>query len=72
MRKDWLGDATAIRSIEIVWPASGTTQTFTDVDMDRIVLVRELEAELRLIDLPSFPLGAGPATERHQHHNGPG
>jgi hypothetical protein len=36
-----LGDATAIESIEVNWPASGTTQTFRNVVMDQFVRIRE-------------------------------
>ena len=41
-----LGDATSIESIEVRWPASGETQVFLDVEMDRVHLVREGSARL--------------------------
>ncbi len=53
-----LGDATAIRSIEIRWPGSGTMQRFTDVPFDRAWRVTEGEVALAPIALRPFHLGA--------------
>ncbi len=39
-----LGEATGIETIEVRWPASGTTQLFRDVAMDRVYRVIEGEA----------------------------
>ena len=41
-----LGNAVAIRSIEVRWPASGTVQRFQDVALDRLYGVREDAAAL--------------------------
>ncbi len=41
-----LGRASAIRTLEITWPATGTTESFTDVAMDRVYRVREGEGVL--------------------------
>ena len=69
-----LGDATAIRRLEVSWPASGERQVFTDVAMERLYEVREGDTELRALDHPAVrpdpsPRGgaggaaAAPATE---------
>ena len=36
-----LGNAISIEQLEIVWPRSGTHQTFTDVPLDTSIIVRE-------------------------------
>jgi hypothetical protein len=41
-----LGNASSIERLKIQWPASGTTQTFTDVPMDKFYRIREDEDEL--------------------------
>jgi hypothetical protein len=41
-----LGDASAIRTLEIRWPASGTVQTFYDVAMNRRYRIQEGEDQL--------------------------
>ena len=60
-----LGQALSINAIQVTWPTSGTTQTFTDVGMDQIVRIVEGEpAPLPLIIKP-FKLvsGAEPSTD---------
>jgi len=47
-----LGDATALREIEVRWPASGIVQRFTDVAMDRAYRIREDAAALEPVELP--------------------
>lgn len=39
-----LGQATAIRSIEINWPTTGKTQRFTNIAMDQMLKIRESDA----------------------------
>lgn len=48
--------ATKIRTLEIFWPASNTTQTFHDVEVDRGIRVIEGEDALQPLALPSFEL----------------
>lgn len=55
-----LGRAVALRSIEIYWPTSGTTDAFTDVEMDRIYRVREGDSELTPILAQPIDLGGSP------------
>jgi hypothetical protein len=49
-----LGQARSLSRIEIFWPASRTTQVFENVEMDRFYAVREDQATLTPLDLPSF------------------
>jgi hypothetical protein len=51
-----LGDADAIRRLEVTWPASGTTQQFSDVPMDRVVRVREGADTVTHVDVEAFDL----------------
>jgi hypothetical protein len=46
-----LADATAIESLEVVWPASGVRQRFTDVPLDALVVVTEGEERLERQEL---------------------
>ncbi len=48
-----LGDATKIERLEIRWPAPGSRSVFTDVPLDRLLLVTEGESEL--VELPHAP-----------------
>ena len=57
-----LGNATAIRQITIGWPASGTTDVYTDVVLDRVLLIREgadapTPVQLRTFDLTDVGRG---------------
>jgi hypothetical protein len=52
-----LGDATAIDSIEVVWPATGLTQRFRNVALDRFVRIRENSAELTPVSRTRVVLG---------------
>jgi hypothetical protein len=63
-----LGDATAIERIEVTWPASGRTQTFRDVAIDRFVRIREDDDTLVPVTRPRFTFvpAAG-----HAGHAGP-
>jgi hypothetical protein len=51
-----LGDATAIESIEVTWPASGTTQTFRNIAMDLFVKIREGDASITVLKRTPFRL----------------
>ncbi|MCB1218411.1 CRTAC1 family protein [bacterium] len=46
-----LGDATAIRELELYWPVSGTRQLFRDVPLDVLISVREDAGEWEEIQL---------------------
>ena len=55
-----LADATAIRSLTVTWPTSDTTQTFTDVPLDALVLVTEGRDTLERRELHPAKLGGNP------------
>ena len=56
-----LGDATAIRSISITWPATGKTDVYQDVALDQILHIREGAAAPTPVRLKTFDL-AGAAS----------
>ncbi len=56
-----LGRATRIAWVEVTWPASGTTQRFDDVAMDRAYRIREGMSEL--LPMPQRPIDLSPAVE---------
>ncbi|MDE2906952.1 MAG: ASPIC/UnbV domain-containing protein, partial [Acidobacteriota bacterium] len=53
-----LGRASRIERLEILWPATGITQTFTDVPADRAIHVVEGERDYSTLALRSFTLGS--------------
>ncbi|HUG41618.1 MAG TPA: CRTAC1 family protein [Longimicrobiales bacterium] len=55
-----LGRATAVEAVEVTWPATGATDRFTGVELDRIYRVREGDERLTPLDPPRIPLGPGP------------
>jgi hypothetical protein len=52
-----LGDATAIRSVEVYWPTSGLRQVFDDVPLDRFVRITEGAGRIELLSLAKFEMG---------------
>jgi len=67
-----LGQATAIRFIEITWPASGEVQVFNNVDMDQILHIREGDSLPVVFEFKSFDLSPdnGAQGQTHTHHGG--
>ncbi len=55
-----LGRATSISSVEISWPATGTTQILKNLAMDRRYRVREGEAQAVPLTLKTFDLSPVP------------
>jgi hypothetical protein len=53
-----LGRATAVRSLEVWWPASGTRQAFSEVPLDGFVRITEGRAELERLHPARIDLGA--------------
>ena len=53
-----LGRASRIERLEILWPATGITQTFTDVPADRAIHIVEGERAYSTLALRSFTLGS--------------
>jgi hypothetical protein len=52
-----LGQATTVNSVEINWPATGQTQVFRNLTMDRIVLIREGQSEPANVAVAQLKLG---------------
>ena len=52
-----LGRASKIRKLEVWWPASGRRQSFEDVPMDRLILVRESSQEFEVLPLVAIVFG---------------
>ena len=51
-----LGAAEAIRFVEVFWPASGQTQVFNDVPLDRSLAIREGDPRPVELKRPTFNL----------------
>ena len=47
-----LGQASRIEELEVFWPASGLTQTFTDLPVDRFIRITEGEPAYETVALP--------------------
>ena len=64
-----LGRARRVKTLEIIWPASNTRQTFKDIPADQFIEITEFDAKYKTRRPPAFPLGAAPAqAPLHQHH----
>jgi hypothetical protein len=61
-----LGQAKAIKSIEIFWPPTGQTQNFKDVPMEQFWRIREGDPGLERMELKSFKFP--PKLPGHHHH----
>jgi hypothetical protein len=64
-----LGDATAISSVEIRWPGSGTVQTVTGLNMDKAYRLREGAESAEPIAMKSFSFRVAGAKDAHHHHH---
>jgi hypothetical protein len=62
-----IGNATVIRELKIVWPASGTVQVFKNVIPNRVFKIREDKNDFELVPLKSFQYKK--ATEAGQDHH---
>jgi hypothetical protein len=63
-----LGQAKAIKRVEIFWPVTGKTQVLEGLEMDRFYRVRENESKAELWNLPKFKFSrTPPAGHTHQH-----
>jgi len=52
-----LGDARAIRRLEVRWPGDRDPQVVEDVPLDRFLMLRQGEARVRVVDRPKVWLG---------------
>ena len=55
-----LGDAKAIRRVEVSWPASGRIQAIENLALDQVYQIREGEPEAALLKLKRFKFAVGP------------
>jgi hypothetical protein len=52
-----LGKATKIERLEVYWPRTGKTQTFTNVTPDRMVRITEGQDEMQTVNLTKTEIG---------------
>lgn len=62
-----LGTATNISHLEVHWPASGKTQSFTDVVPNRLYVVAENEESLREMPYSPEPFRKDAPAKKHLH-----
>jgi hypothetical protein len=62
-----LGQATAIASVEISWPATGKTQKVTGLELDHFYRIREDDPHATQLDLPKLAFDLSP--KPHLHHS---
>ncbi len=60
-----LGRATRIEKLEMFWPTTGRTQTFTDLPVDRFIRITEDEPAYETVALQAVTFGRGPRRPRH-------
>lgn len=63
-----VGDATAIREIDVWWPVSGRRQKFRDIAVDCTYRVNEDVERLEPVAVKSFEIGKTAIAPQHQHH----
>ena len=49
-----LGQASKINRLEVYWPTTGMTQTFTSVPMDQTIQITEGQLQFKVIERPRF------------------
>jgi hypothetical protein len=59
-----LGRATRVEKLEVFWPTTGLTQTFTAVPADRFIRITENEPAYETVALEAVPFGRGPRRPR--------
>jgi hypothetical protein len=64
-----LGKASRIEVLEIFWPTTGLTQTFTDVPVDQIVRIVEGEQSYVAVEVKTVTLGQGQLEDRGLAHD---
>lgn len=62
-----LGKADSISRLEITWPVTGKTQTFTNVTVNKLYAVRENSQTLRTLDLKPFHFSTTKRTHALHH-----
>ena len=59
-----LGRATRVEKLEVFWPTTGLTQTFTAVPVDRFIRITENEPAYEKVALEAVPFGREPRRPR--------
>ena len=54
-----LGAASHLETLEVFWPTTGVTQTFTDIPVDRVIRIVENDASYETLPLESVEFRAG-------------
>ena len=66
-----LGKATVVETLEVFWPTTGLTQTFTDVAVDRAIQISEESTSYSTLSLRRLTLGRpSPGGSSHDHKQG--
>ena len=55
-----VGKAKIVKTVEIKWPVSRTTQVFHDVPVDARIDITELADTFKTVPIPRFALGGDP------------
>ncbi len=55
-----LGKASRIEQLEVFWPTTGVTQTFSDLPVDQTIQIVEGEESYSTVELKTLKLGSGP------------
>ena len=67
-----LGKATRIEVLDVFWPTTGLTQTFTDVPVDQVIRIVEGEQSYATVKVKTVTLGQEPPGSRDLAHRAPG
>ena len=65
-----LGDATGIAQVEVIWPATGAKQIFTDVPLNKAVRLVEGQPKGEVVPWPLVKLKGADNAPAHHHHPG--
>lgn len=65
-----LGQATAIKRVEICWPATGKTNVLDGVEMDGSYSIREGDSKAHALNLRPFKFSRTPLPHHHIHSGG--
>jgi hypothetical protein len=66
-REIGLGQAKAIKSIEIFWPTTAATQVLGKIEMDQFLRIREGDSQATRVELKNFKLSRGQGAHGRGH-----
>lgn len=64
-----LGQAQSIKRIEVFWPATHQTQTFTGLEVNHGYRIRENQSSAEILPLKAFEFPAAASSPAHHHHH---